>query len=210
MAPADHTWSATSLEDAPTTPGVPYRRTFAKTFDVLVGQDNNQQLFPVHHKVLVKRSGFFRKARNSRWNTDKSLPVDLHDVDLDLFDMYLHCVYLKKVPELPAIENVDEDDGDTELRLNTLVNLYIVADRFLDEATKTLVIEEIAFISWTENHPQAGTINYVYRNTVEGSSLRDALVKHFVNEATALPDGALPNAFLRSVAGMQMSARCND
>ena len=59
---ADDKSPTNSLEVAPAKRNIPYERTFAETFDVLVGCEHNQQLFTVHHDIVTRRSKFFRQA----------------------------------------------------------------------------------------------------------------------------------------------------
>lgn len=193
---ADDTPPTKSLEDAPAKRTISYECTFAETFDVLVGP--KQQLFTVHHDVITNRSDFFCQARAPQWNKDKSLPVELQHADPQIFDMYLHCVYHNEVPEF----TYGEDEFVTE-RYEVFVDLYILADSLLDHATMGLAIDEIHQIRAAEVLPEAGVIRYAYRNTMPDCTLRNALVEIYAN-ATSLPDGNFPNAFLRSIVEKQM------
>jgi hypothetical protein len=109
---ADHTSPPDSPEGALAKRYIPYDRTFTETFDVLVGREQKQQLFTVHHKVITERSGFFRKARAPEWNSDTSLPVELYDADPETFDMYLYCVCHNEVPKFLQYEKDKKDEKD--------------------------------------------------------------------------------------------------
>jgi hypothetical protein len=109
---ADHTSPPNSPEGALAERYIPYDRTFTETFDVLVGREQKQQLFTVHHAVITERSDFFRKARAPEWNSDKSLPVELYDADPETFDMYLYCVYHNKVPKFLQYVYYEKDEED--------------------------------------------------------------------------------------------------
>ena len=198
---ADHTPPTNSLEDVPGKRNIPYERTFSETFDVLVGRDDNQQLFTVHHDIITRQSKFFRQARSSLWNSDKSVPVELQHADPQIFDMYLHCVYHHDV-----LEFTGDALTEPELRFEASIDLYVLADSILDFTTADLAIEEIRWIRHAQGFPEAGVINYAYRNTMADCALRNALVDIYV-EATRLPDGDFPNAFLRSVVEKQMYRR---
>jgi hypothetical protein len=198
---ADDTPPTKSLEDAPAKRNIPYERTFAETFGVLVGSEHNQQLFTVHHDVITKRSKFFRQARSPQWNPDKSVPVELQHVDPQIFDVYLQCVYHDAVPE-----HTGEEYTEAQLRYEVFVDLYILADSLLDSDTTSLAINAIRWIGDVEDLPQVGVINHAYRHTMEGCALRDALVEIY-SDATWLPDGDFPNEFLRALVEKQMYYR---
>ena len=190
---ADDTPPTKSLEVAPAKRNIPYERTFAETFDVLVGREHNQQPFTVHHDITTRRSKFFRQARSPQWNSDKSVPVELQHADPQIFDLYLHFVYHDAAPSF-----IGDTFTEAELRYEVLIDLYVLADSLLDSTTANLAIGEIFWLRDHENLPQAGMINHAYRHTMEGCALRDALVEIYA-EAAWLPDGDFPQAFLRSI-----------
>ena len=195
---ADDTPPTKSLEVAPAKRNIPYERTFAETFDVLVGREHNQQPFTVHHDITTRRSKFFRQARSPQWNSDKSVPVELQHADPQIFDLYLHFVYHDAAPSF-----IGDTSTEAELRYEVFIDLYVLADSLRDSATAELAIGEIFWIRDREKLPEAGTIHHAYRHTMKGCALRGALVEIYA-EATWLPDGDFPNAFLRSVVERQM------
>jgi hypothetical protein len=78
-----------------------YRLSFLDTFEVLVGSRSNQKRFTLHHDIFTKRSRFFRAARSERW-APGTKPTDLHEYDLSIFNLYLHCVYRDALPSMPT------------------------------------------------------------------------------------------------------------
>lgn len=88
------------------------------TFDVLVGDaPGPQQLFPVYHDVLTKRSGFLRAARSAQWLKDPKKPVDLKDEDPETFSLYLNCAYFgaQAIRRKPAnCDDSNEGKSDKE------------------------------------------------------------------------------------------------
>jgi hypothetical protein len=236
---ADHTSPPNSPEGALAERYIPYDRTFTETFDVLVGREQKQQLFTVHHAVITERSDFFRKARAPEWNSDKSLPVELYDADPETFDMYLYCVYHNKVPKFlqyvyyekdeeddAGDENDEGDAGDanddndetyarsragrTDLCYEICVNLYILADSLLDFATTKLVTKAFLKIAEYEKLPESDIINRAYLHTMADFGLRNALVEVYALRAVGLPGAALPNDFLRAIVERQIALRDGD
>lgn len=88
------------------------------TFDVLVGDTPGpQQLYPVYHDVLTKRSASLRAARSAQWLKDPKKPVDLKDEDPETFSFYLNCAYfgaqaIRKKPS--KCEDSNGRKGDRE------------------------------------------------------------------------------------------------
>jgi hypothetical protein len=112
-------------------------------------------------------------ARRSVWLKDPAAPVDLQDEDLELFSMYLKCVYLGieaikldiqdevsedpteegegEQPDPDAFELTNIEEYEEEVVVNhtvrsligMLVKLYILADKLGDPATANMVIDEL-------------------------------------------------------------------
>lgn len=93
------------------------RYDLANFFYVLVGKaPGPQQRFPVHHDVLTSHSEFFRAARSACWLQDPEKPVDLTDVDPELFSLYLNCVYFgaRAVRAEPLETLMKQEDASTK------------------------------------------------------------------------------------------------
>lgn len=92
----------------------PTKRTkydLASTFDVLVGKAETLQRFMLHINVFIPRSEFFRAARSSQWLSDPQKPVDLKDEDVEIFSLYMNCVYFGS--KILKVESLEVDPPDT-------------------------------------------------------------------------------------------------
>ena len=175
------------------------RYNFKDTFEVLAGEQPNQQRFIVHRELFVKRSKFLEAASSSRWTCGVNKPVDLTEHEPEIFDSYMQCVYLGSVtaPELP-----NHAGGKA---LGSLVMLYLLAEKLKDVATTNLVIDEIMWAS-EEHHelPCDADVTLAYTSTVAGNPLRNLCRDYYVYEAP--PDelvdihrGKFPSQFLQDV-----------
>lgn len=62
----------------------------------MVGKGDSSQRFTVHTDVMIKRSEFFRAARDPKWLDDATKPTNLEDEDPEIFSTYLNCMYFGK------------------------------------------------------------------------------------------------------------------
>lgn len=173
-----------------------YRPDLLATFEVAVGEDDNQQVFTVHHSVLIERSPFFRAARSDRWTSQtEDLPTKLDDHEVEAFQDYLYCVYKDRVP----LVTMNKDANFTRL-----VKLYILADKVGDLRTSNMVIDEIIRHSdATQAIPSESVLALVYDCTPPKSPLRKLMVDYWTHECpTLLNEDAekLPEAMLVELA----------
>jgi hypothetical protein len=124
-----------------------YRHDFSFTFDVRVGQlPRHVKRFPVHTNIFTQRSKFLAAARKPEWIAgDATKPVDLSDVNPDVFQAYLNCVYvgLETLEEIPGafelgvrggcyVDEVKEIPKHTPTSLASCIRLYCQEQSFTD------------------------------------------------------------------------------
>jgi hypothetical protein len=192
-----------------------YRYDFIESFNVLVGQWPNRELFTgVDHDLITERSGFFRAARSACW-LKRNKATELVDDDPYIFTAYLNCLYLgadflRKRHEENTEGSTPAEDGKGNIldheTLDFLIDLYILADKLLDPITANILIDElITFVSKMSWVPGATTVNFVYNSTVDGSPLRRLCQDWQLHECArdwALKDKAewnLPLEFLQDL-----------
>jgi hypothetical protein len=171
------------------------------------------QRFTVHSNVLIHRSEFFRAARRSVWLKDSTAPVDLQDKDPEVFSMYLKCIYFGKDvletdlqikkkeeqsedkseqpgPDSFGLPNTslteDEDalsDDVVDKHIETLVKLYILADKLGDPTTTNIVMDELVrFCDTHQRNPIRRVVELAYASTTHGNPLRKFLRDSYLHE----------------------------
>jgi hypothetical protein len=86
--------------------------------------------FTVHTDIFTKRSKLFAAARKPEWVAGDAIkPVDLSDVDPDVFQAYLNCVYVgpETLEEIPGAFEREVRGGDTA-GFSTLVIFNVCED----------------------------------------------------------------------------------
>lgn len=184
-----------------------YRLNFAETVKVLVGLDPPQE-FAVCVGIIAERSGLFR-AHQSR-TKDKSEPVVLCNYTPETFDMYLHCLYHKKVPEyIPPPDEYEKTatshEGDeayweryTDSKFKSLISLYALANKLVDRITANMVIDQIKGSNHYSRAPGPEVMELAFSSTTADSKLRNLLADLYISNMRATHGyrGDYPKAFL--------------
>jgi hypothetical protein len=125
---------------------------------VLVGQE----VFHVHQNVLVSSSQFFQNAMKPVWRTEPLKPVDLSDVDPQIYKVYSQWLYTKQMT--------------SKLSHHSLAKLYVLGERIMDRAFQKTVV--LAMIKRFNNQFQPGmlSIRTIYAGTPAGSAARRLMV----------------------------------
>jgi hypothetical protein len=145
---------------------------------VLVGIKPNRMRFTVHRDLITKRSEFFRAARSKCW-TEPSKVIRLVDDDPVVFEAYLHCLYFgsdsfgEPIPDNDKDKEVEKQHAEHHESARFLIDLYLVADRYLDPTAANVVMRGlVTFVHSRPWNPSEATIAKVYARTTEGNPLQ--------------------------------------
>ena len=190
------------------------RLSFTETIIVLVGEAKTA--FSVHKDVIASRSTYFEGACSGRrisrdGEADSLKHVDLSNVDEQVFDIYLHCIY-KDFVDIGDVEYVltgKDELSNVETKYARLVKLWILADRLGDIVTSNMVIDQvISHAESTSKIPGAPSIRAVESGTVTKSTPRKLFIDFYIHNEDryailSLLDlvkaGDVPHSFLRGV-----------
>lgn len=122
---------------------------------ITVGTGKFSQTFSIHEPILTKRSEFFAKAMCKDWEEAEEKTVKLAEDEPETLALYMQLVYTGKIPAFnKASDRVtyDVDDGqpscaEPELgceEYESLVLLYVLAEKLQDIKTKNLAVDAIA------------------------------------------------------------------
>ena len=96
---------------------------------------------------------------------------------------------------------------------NTLINLYLLADKLQDTTTANMVMDKIEqFYDYERVHPGSLPVLTAYQSTVEGSPLRRLLRDIWLydtnrNSINRFQENEFPNEFLHDVLQLYMSIK---
>ncbi|KAM0723837.1 hypothetical protein Q7P37_000827 [Cladosporium fusiforme] len=167
--------------------------------------------YDVLKTFVAVRSEFFRAARSPQWLTDPQKPTDLPDDDPEIFSLYVSLVYFG-MPSLWPNDNVESediiqkdeamqehdnksseytgaDDADTDSQVQTrfqsLVKIYLLADKLHDLGVMNMIVDEIIrFSDLTDGLPELRPVTVCYESTVDASLLHALLRDYWVHEAS--------------------------
>ncbi|KAF2849341.1 hypothetical protein T440DRAFT_399272 [Plenodomus tracheiphilus IPT5] len=149
--------------------------------------DYPQKIFYIHKDVLCKTSGFFHAAMKQEWSAQRTQPIDLTDVNPDLFELYVQWLYSKKV-SIQAILN-----EENEAPVSVLVKSYILGARLADSKYQKATMKTLfLYAHKTETYPDEQTMRLAYRYTLSFDPLRKLLIDFWVCKASVTwSDGSL-------------------
>ena len=195
----------------------PYRLNFAETVKVLVGLDPPQE-FTVCVGIITERSRLFRAHQNL--TKDKSESVVLSSYTPETFDMYLHCLYHKKVPEYIPPPDEDEKTATsheldeayweryTDSRFKSLINLYALANKLVDTITANMVIRQVQGSSHYSLTPGPEVIELAFSLTTPDSKMRNLLADLYICNTKVTYRGDYPKAFLDLILKRLLDGKC--
>lgn len=158
----------------------------------------------MHKDAICPRSGFFVAAVSERWRNGSKKPIELPADDPAIFSIYLQCVYQEKVIAGYEWQKLYEAVERNEM-WRTVCALYSMANKFQDQQTCNLVIDEILDTSEQLGRiPDPETIAFAFEITPADSPLRKLLVDFYLYElkASLVADRAkeMPIEFLQMFA----------
>jgi len=152
-------------------------------FTLIVGPDSNEIL--VHANYLVQESEYFKNILAEEWFVPT---ITIPDIDYETMTNYLTYAYIEKLPTAHLIGPVC--DTFTGIEYSSLAHLYIIAERFQNQALKNAILREIKRISTlldidtTATFPGPEDIDIIYRGTSEGDPARRLVVDMLAENAS--------------------------
>lgn len=144
----------------------------------------------MHEGLITSRSRFFRNALNGSWQESDTKIIPLDDVLPSIFEIYLNSLYFNRLPVIAA-EGADEKTGQVQ----SLIEVYILADRLMDSTTKNLVIEATIGRIRERKLPKEDAVSRLYDGTTENDPMRKLFVNMYVkfgNEKSITDSQHLP------------------
>lgn len=173
---------------------------------VEVGLPPLSKTFTVHSHRLTARSRFFKSTTAKLWTSgrkeDRKIELP-HDNPQD-FENYLQCLYQG---------TLDYEEVDA-LGIDSLIRLYILADKLGDLHTVNMAIDQLIRLSdKTSEIPDGDSIALIFDNTPDTSPLRRLAVDFYLFEGSLEVyeelDDETPSAFsLAFMKRFRGVARC--
>lgn len=141
---------------------------------VKVGPEDDEKIFSVHKVLLMHYSGFFRGAFGSmNFQEGATGEIKLRDVEHDTFATLLDWLYTQKLEHISSWELYDDIYSDDQ----HITELYILADRCIVPALKSLVLEfAIWYYEVESNYPLYTSITVAFENLPEDDPYLQLLV----------------------------------
>jgi hypothetical protein len=160
----------------------------------------------VHEDLLTSRSEYFKRATNEKWLEYKE-GIGFPEGKLNIFQCYINLVYTGQL----ATKTHDFEDEYT-----TLIELYVLAEKFQDTQAKNDIIDAMLhksrIRSVADQLPYMKDINYLYDGTMEGSKARKLLVDLYVDygEMSMLhSNDEIPGEFLHDLSSRLLQLHSN-
>ncbi|KAM0715782.1 hypothetical protein Q7P37_008296 [Cladosporium fusiforme] len=179
---------------------------------LIVGTEIHEML--VHGNIISRESAFFKSALRKEWREGQTRVIHLPADRPAVMQGYINFLYTKRLPT-SHLEYCISEHGDDEY--TSLAELYILADRLLDNALICAVLREILRLTdcldergcwWV---PSINVIDLLYSRTTAAASIRRMLVDLYVSAGNKdwLTSSTNP-AFLLDVAQLLLQRAHND
>jgi hypothetical protein len=146
---------------------------------LLAGPEEHRMV--VHETYLSQDSAFFKAALKKQWTEGQTRVIKLPEESLEPMQHYIDHVYSGRVPthNLTA-EKMSDVDGHY---YESLVHLYVLAERMLDANCRNAIIREIFRLSQLEcgspkakTYPDSQAITVIYQGTTSESPARRLMI----------------------------------
>jgi hypothetical protein len=139
----------------------------------------------------------------------------------EIFDIYLHCLYHKKVPEYIPPPDEDEKTATsheldeayweryTDSEFKSLINLYALANKLVDTDIANMVIGRITGSSYCSLTPGPDAIELAFSLTTPDSKMRNLLADLYICNTKARYRGDYPKAFLDLILKRFLNGKCS-
>jgi hypothetical protein len=145
--------------------------------------DNQQQIFYVHKKILCKTSIFFQNATKPEWSGPLPRPIDLTDENPRVFQAYLHWLYSQQVATETKLGNccLNADGEQPEMQYDLLGRSYLLGEKLMDSTYQDAVMKAITHTATIGcSFPGDYWVRLAYKRTTASSPLRKILVDFWV------------------------------
>lgn len=119
---------------------------------MIVGTGNDSEAFFVHEDIICEKSPFFKAACSKNWIENQEKTVRLPEQEVEIFRMYLECVYREKV-EYILLTGIPitmsgkkeyikpEDDAGFATAFMSICKLWAAADFLGDTKTQNEIMD---------------------------------------------------------------------
>ncbi|KAG4433069.1 hypothetical protein IFR05_011463 [Cadophora sp. M221] len=141
----------------------------------LVGADSTK--FMIHKEVVCLHSDVLGTAFNSEFTEGQTQTYRLEDTSESAFRLFMQWLYCQRLPIIQVLSHLDPEILSQEWTLDkTLIDLWVLADKFLIPRLQNLVIETMQRKVESSHLVPAYTFKYLYENTAEHSLLRRYII----------------------------------
>lgn len=133
------------------------------------------RVFNLHEAFLCHVSAFFKGALEGSFKEASTKSVDLIDIDLKVFYMFVGWLYYRKVHNVPEVGKCTEP---TKL---DCIQLYLFGDRHGIPELQDAAINALYAVIFAVSKEDDDIYNFVYQNTPANSALRKFIVHAFVH-----------------------------
>jgi hypothetical protein len=138
---------------------------------VVIKNGEATETVPVHKSFICYYSPYFDAVFNGSFAEGKTQRVELEDAPPAAFNMFVNWLYTQDIV-----------DGELDLPdSNNLIDLWILADRFIVPRLQNQAMELILDKKMRAGHISVKTHIRAYENTARGSKLRSILVDRRLN-----------------------------
>ncbi|KAL8949908.1 MAG: hypothetical protein Q9222_004021 [Ikaeria aurantiellina] len=142
------------------------------------------RLFHVYKRPLCNASEVFDAAFNGEFREKSSGSIHLVEDTAETVDLFLTWLYQG---ELDFCDSLDEDDMQQNYR--SLIDLYMFADKYGVKQLEYYIVKLLMDMMEEFNGsplniygcPDVATVEYVYANTTQRSSIRTCVATHLVS-----------------------------
>ncbi|KAF2178126.1 hypothetical protein K469DRAFT_695762 [Zopfia rhizophila CBS 207.26] len=137
----------------------------------------NKKSFQIHKSLLTYRSEYFRGALEGSFKESQDRKLDLPDVSVETFEIFVDWLYSKK---LHVHKPDSESPAEKQLLVHQLVETYIFADAHDIPDLQRKAMDTIFRYVLTDDHgqenPSYETVAYAFPRLPEGSPLRQFFI----------------------------------
>ena len=125
------------------------------------------------HMNIICSSPFFRAATKPEWKRYDNPSVDLHDEDVETFNIYPHWLYAGKIDPILSGEHVS----------TWLAKAYVLGERLMDGAFQNCISDGSMSRAKRGIYPLCSVVNIIYEGTCSPSPVRRLLVDMYADRA---------------------------
>lgn len=157
---------------------------------ILVGKAAEEQRFVVHKALACHYSPVFNSAFNGDVQEGQAQTYHLEDTSKGAIQLLVQWIYMQKL-------DLNHFPQETKLgqKVHCVAEVWVLADKLLIPRLQNAAALEIATQTFKSGKIPTWSLNYVYKNTGQGSPLRSLFIRLC---APALCDRQLPGFYTRN------------